>query len=160
MILSLMPTVVFATDEETVVAKIGDVEYTNGFKTKSTGNSITVVVEDTNVAGLTAKVGDSSLSVTDETDVSGGKQFTVSVPMTNGATKTVTGSNFLVEAAGKKFLVDCGMYQGRMAEEMGEKRKRKERERRVTLLIPLSKAKVTKNFSKIKKYFFKSKISY
>ena len=30
-----------------------------------------------------------------------------------GATKTVTGSNFLVEAAGKKFLVDCGMWQGR-----------------------------------------------
>ena len=29
-----------------------------------------------------------------------------------GAAKTVTGSNFLVEAAGKKFLVDCGMYQG------------------------------------------------
>ena len=29
-----------------------------------------------------------------------------------GATRTVTGSNFLVEAAGKKFLVDCGMYQG------------------------------------------------
>ena len=29
-----------------------------------------------------------------------------------GATKTVTGSNYLVEAAGKKFLVDCGMYQG------------------------------------------------
>ena len=29
-----------------------------------------------------------------------------------GATKTVTGSNFLVEAAGKKFIVDCGMYQG------------------------------------------------
>ena len=29
-----------------------------------------------------------------------------------GATKTVTGSNFLVEAAGKKFLVDCGMWQG------------------------------------------------
>ena len=25
----------------------------------------------------------------------------------------VTGSNFLVEAAGRKFLVDCGMYQGR-----------------------------------------------
>lgn len=30
-----------------------------------------------------------------------------------GATKQVTGSNFLVEAAGKKFLVDCGMFQGR-----------------------------------------------
>lgn len=26
-----------------------------------------------------------------------------------GATKMVTGSNFLVEGAGKKFLVDCGM---------------------------------------------------
>ncbi len=30
-----------------------------------------------------------------------------------GATKTVTGSNFLVEALNKKFLVDCGMFQGR-----------------------------------------------
>ena len=30
-----------------------------------------------------------------------------------GATKTVTGSNYLVEATGKKFLVDCGMWQGR-----------------------------------------------
>ena len=30
-----------------------------------------------------------------------------------GATKTVTGSNYLVEAAGKKILVDCGMWQGR-----------------------------------------------
>lgn len=30
-----------------------------------------------------------------------------------GATKQVTGSNFLVEAAGKKFLVDCGMFQGK-----------------------------------------------
>ena len=30
-----------------------------------------------------------------------------------GATRTVTGSNFLVEGAGKKFLVDCGMYQGK-----------------------------------------------
>ena len=30
-----------------------------------------------------------------------------------GATKTVTGSNFLIEAGGKKFLVDCGMYQGK-----------------------------------------------
>ena len=35
-----------------------------------------------------------------------------------GAAKTVTGSNFLVEAAGKKFLVDCGMYQGQAAEEL------------------------------------------
>ena len=34
-----------------------------------------------------------------------------------GATKTVTGSNFLVEASGKKFLVDCGMYQGQAEEE-------------------------------------------
>ncbi len=30
-----------------------------------------------------------------------------------GATRTVTGSNYLVEAAGKKFLVDCGMWQGK-----------------------------------------------
>ena len=29
-----------------------------------------------------------------------------------GAARTVTGSNFLVEGAGKKFLVDCGMWQG------------------------------------------------
>ena len=35
-----------------------------------------------------------------------------------GATKTVTGSNFLVEAAGKKCLVDCGMYQGNAELEM------------------------------------------
>jgi len=35
-----------------------------------------------------------------------------------GAAKTVTGSNFLVEAAGKKFIVDCGMYQGKITEEM------------------------------------------
>ena len=35
-----------------------------------------------------------------------------------GATKTVTGSNFLVEGAGKKFLVDCGMYQGSAVDEL------------------------------------------
>ncbi len=35
-----------------------------------------------------------------------------------GATKTVTGSNFLVEGAGKKFLVDCGMYQGQATDEL------------------------------------------
>ena len=35
-----------------------------------------------------------------------------------GAAKTVTGSNHLVEAAGKKFLVDCGMYQGKITEEL------------------------------------------
>ena len=34
-----------------------------------------------------------------------------------GAAKTVTGSNFLVEGAGKKFLVDCGMYQGKAEDE-------------------------------------------
>ena len=35
-----------------------------------------------------------------------------------GATKMVTGSNFLVEGAGKKFLVDGGMYQGGDRDEM------------------------------------------
>ncbi len=35
-----------------------------------------------------------------------------------GAAKTVTGSNHLVEAAGKRFLVDCGMYQGKITEEL------------------------------------------
>ncbi len=35
-----------------------------------------------------------------------------------GAARTVTGSNFLVEAAGKKFLVDCGMYQGKITEQL------------------------------------------
>ena len=34
-----------------------------------------------------------------------------------GATTGVTGSNFLVEGAGKRFLVDCGMYQGQAKEE-------------------------------------------
>ena len=34
-----------------------------------------------------------------------------------GATKTVTGSNFLLEGAGKKILVDCGLYQGKALEE-------------------------------------------
>ncbi len=34
-----------------------------------------------------------------------------------GATKTVTGSNFLVEGGGKKFLVDCGLYQGNAEQE-------------------------------------------
>lgn len=29
-----------------------------------------------------------------------------------GATETVTGSKFLVETAGKRFLVDCGLFQG------------------------------------------------
>ena len=35
-----------------------------------------------------------------------------------GAAKTVTGSNHLVEAAGKKFLIDCGMYQGKIVDLM------------------------------------------
>ena len=35
-----------------------------------------------------------------------------------GATKTVTGSNFLVDGAGKKFLVDCGLYQGGAKDEI------------------------------------------
>ena len=34
-----------------------------------------------------------------------------------GATKMVTGSNFLIEGAGKKFFVDCGMYQGASEDE-------------------------------------------
>jgi len=35
-----------------------------------------------------------------------------------GATKTVTGSNFLLEGAGKRILIDCGLYQGKAADEM------------------------------------------
>ena len=35
-----------------------------------------------------------------------------------GATRQVTGSNYLVEAAGKKFIVDCGLHQGSMEEEL------------------------------------------
>ncbi len=35
-----------------------------------------------------------------------------------GAAKTVTGSCHMVEACGKKFLVDCGMFQGRLTEQM------------------------------------------
>ena len=34
-----------------------------------------------------------------------------------GAAKTVTGSNFLLEGAGKKIIIDCGLYQGKAAEE-------------------------------------------
>ena len=34
-----------------------------------------------------------------------------------GASEGVTGSNFLVEAAGKKFIVDCGLFQGNAKEE-------------------------------------------
>src|ERR1700747_1748699 len=33
-----------------------------------------------------------------------------------GAAQTVTGSMHLVEAAGKQFLLDCGLYQGRRQE--------------------------------------------
>ncbi|MEG1705191.1 MAG: MBL fold metallo-hydrolase [Clostridia bacterium] len=35
-----------------------------------------------------------------------------------GAARTVTGSCHMVEACGKKFLVDCGMFQGRLTEQM------------------------------------------
>jgi len=34
-----------------------------------------------------------------------------------GATRTVTGSNFLLEGAGKRILIDCGLYQGKAKEE-------------------------------------------
>ena len=35
-----------------------------------------------------------------------------------GATRSVTGSNFMVEGAECTFLVDCGLHQGRMEEEL------------------------------------------
>ena len=35
-----------------------------------------------------------------------------------GAARTVTGSCHMVEAAGKKFLVDCGLFQGRLTDQM------------------------------------------
>ncbi|KPU45109.1 ribonuclease [Oxobacter pfennigii] len=37
-----------------------------------------------------------------------------------GAARTVTGSCYYLEAAGRKFLVDCGMFQGNMAEHNSE----------------------------------------
>src|SRR5689334_18011962 len=33
-----------------------------------------------------------------------------------GAARTVTGSMHLVETAGKRFLLDCGLYQGKRSE--------------------------------------------
>src|SRR5262245_47751746 len=33
-----------------------------------------------------------------------------------GAARTVTGSMHLVEAGGKRFLLDCGLYQGKRSE--------------------------------------------
>ena len=35
-----------------------------------------------------------------------------------GAAKTVTGSCHMVEACGKKFLVDCGLFQGSLTDQM------------------------------------------
>lgn len=35
-----------------------------------------------------------------------------------GAAKTVTGSCHMVEAGNKKFLVDCGMFQGKLTDQM------------------------------------------
>lgn len=35
-----------------------------------------------------------------------------------GAARTVTGSCTMVEAAGKKFLVDCGLFQGKVTDQM------------------------------------------
>ena len=37
-----------------------------------------------------------------------------------GATHEVTGSCYYLEAAGKKFLVDCGMEQDRLLSESGD----------------------------------------
>ena len=34
-----------------------------------------------------------------------------------GAARTVTGSNFLLEGAGKKILIDCGLNQGKAKQE-------------------------------------------
>src|SRR5690606_33388838 len=39
----------------------------------------------------------------------------------NGASQTVTGSCYLVETQGKKFLVDCGMFQGPDVEHLNAK---------------------------------------
>lgn len=35
-----------------------------------------------------------------------------------GAARTVTGSCHMVDACGKKFLIDCGMFQGKLTEQM------------------------------------------
>lgn len=35
-----------------------------------------------------------------------------------GAARTVTGSCHMVEVSGKKFLIDCGMFQGRLVDQM------------------------------------------
>ena len=52
-----------------------------------------------------------------------------------GATKTVTGSNFLLEGAGKKILVDCGLYQGKALEEREKAKKPTERSSYGRLLV-------------------------